>query len=135
MRTDFLAPGSLHRGNDQEPTIAFFFSSGPVPASFIPAVKTLFSTSSPNLMKSDQSRETPPCLHTLKVQVLGSCGSLRGDLGVYLDHVEVVSVAGDDDVVPVVVVEGLVGVAFDQVGPISQVGHVVKVAGRGESLT
>lgn len=48
---------------------------------------------------------------------------------------EVVSVAGDDDVVPVVVVEGLVGVAFDQVGPISQVGHVVQVAGRGESLT
>lgn len=86
-------------------------------------------------MKSDNSRETPPCLHTLKVQVLGSCGGLRGDLGVYLDHVEVVSVAGDDDVVPVVVVEGLVGVAFDQVGPISQVGHVVQVAGRGESLT
>lgn len=64
-------------------------------------------------MKSDQSRETPPCLHTLQVQVLGSCGGLRGDLGVDLDRVQVVCVPGDDDVVPVVIVEGLVGVAFD----------------------
>lgn len=51
---------------------------------------------------------------------------------------EVVGVSGDDHVVPVVVVERLVGVAFDQVGPIPQVGHVVQVTaieqgGKGET--
>lgn len=68
-------------------------------------------------------------LLTLQVQVFGSCGCLCGDLGINLDGVEVVSVPGDDDIVPVVVVQGLVGVAFDQVGSISQIGHVVQIAG------
>ena len=68
-------------------------------------------------------------LHTLQVQIFGSWGCLRGDLGINLDHVEVVGVPGDDDIVPVVVVEGLVGVAFDQVGSISQVRHIVQVTG------
>lgn len=44
------------------------------------------------------------CLRTLKVQVFGSCGGLRGDLGINLDSVEVVGVPGDYDTVPVVVV-------------------------------
>lgn len=64
---------------------------------------------------------------TLQVQVFGSGRCLRGDLGVDLDGVEVVGVSGDDHVVPVVVVERLVGVAFDQVGTVPQVGHVVQV--------
>lgn len=46
---------------------------------------------------------------------------------------QVVSVPGDNDVVPVVVVERLVGVAFDEVGAVAQVGHVVQVAGRGQT--
>lgn len=78
----------------------------------------------------DRVGEAPLSVRTLQVQVLGSCGGLRGDLGVDLDRVQVVSVPGDDDVVPVVVVEWLVGVAFDEVGAISQVGHIVQVAGR-----
>lgn len=85
-------------------------------------------------MKSEQSSETPLCQHTLQVQVLGSCGGLRGDLGVYFDRVEVVGVPGNDDVVPVVVVERLVGVAFDEVGPVSQVRHIVQVARGGKNL-
>lgn len=68
-------------------------------------------------------------LRTLQVQVFGSCGRLRGDLGIDLDGVEVVGVPGDYNVVPVVVVQGLVGVAFDQVGSVSQVGHIVHVTG------
>ena len=66
---------------------------------------------------------------TLEVQVLGPAGSLSGDLGVDLHRVQVVGVPGDDDIVPVVVVQGLVGVALDQVGPVPKVGHVVKVPG------
>lgn len=69
-----------------------------------------------------------PRPRTLKVQVLGSCGRLRGDLGINLDSVEVVGVPGDYDTVPVVVVQGLVGVAFDQMGSIPQVRHIVQVA-------
>jgi len=67
---------------------------------------------------------------TLQVQVLGAGGGLRGDLGVDLDSVQVVGVPGDDDVVPVVVVQRLVGVALDEVGPVSQVRHVVQVPGQ-----
>ena len=42
---------------------------------------------------------------------------------------EVVGVPGDDDIVPVVVIQGLVGVAFDQVGSIPQVRYVMQVPG------
>lgn len=66
-------------------------------------------------------------LSTLQIQVFGSSGGLCGDLGVNLDSVEVVGVPGDNDVVPVVVIQWLVGVAFDQMGSISQVGHIVQV--------
>lgn len=83
------------------------------PAGFIPLLVTFFflhleGRCSPNLMKSDKSTADPLCPRTLQVQVLGSRGRLRGDLGVYLDGVEVVGVPGDDDIVPVVVVQRLV---------------------------
>lgn len=73
-----------------------------------------------------QERRRP---RTLQVQVFGPGRRLRGDLGVDLDGVEVVGVSGDDHVVPVVVIQRLVGVAFDQVGSVPQVGHVVQITG------
>lgn len=83
----------------------------------------------PNLMKCKRKYINSLCLRTLQVQVFGSCGRLCGDLGINLDSVEVVGVPGDYDIVPVVVVQGLVWVAFDQVGSISQVRHIVQVTG------
>lgn len=83
-----------------------------------------------SLMKCEKRQKRWP--RTLQVQVFGSGRCLRGDLGVDLDGVEVVGVSGDDHVVPVVVVERLVGVAFDQVGPVPQVGHVVQVTAIGQ---
>lgn len=76
---------------------------------------------------------------TFQIQVFGSGRCLRGDLGVDLDSVEVVGVSGDDHVVPVVVIQRLVRVAFDQVGSIPQVRHVVQITaieqgGKGEKL-
>lgn len=65
---------------------------------------------------------------TLQVEVLGAHGGLSGDFGVDLDGVEVVGIPGDVHVVPVVVVQGAVGVALDQVGPVAQVRDVVKVS-------
>ncbi len=66
-------------------------------------------------LQLSQFNEIPPkkyinslCPRTLQVQVFGSCGRLRRDLGINLDGVEVVGVPGDYDVVPVVVVQGLV---------------------------
>lgn len=84
-----------------------------------------------NEMWKTQDRRRP---RTLQVQVFGSGRRLRGDLGVDLDGVEVVGVSGDDHVVPVVVIQRLVRVAFDQVGSVPQVGHVVQITGmeRGE---
>lgn len=73
----------------------------------------------------------PPAAFTFQVQVLGAHGGLRGDLGVDLDRVQVVGVAGDVHVVPVVVVERAVGVALDQVSAVAQVGDVVQVAAAG----
>lgn len=68
-------------------------------------------------------------VRTLQVEVLGAHGGLRGDFGVDLDRVQVVGVPGDVHVVPVVVVERTVGVAFDEVRAVAQVGDVVQVAG------
>lgn len=67
------------------------------------------------------------CVHTLQVQVFGSCCCLCRNLGVNLDSVEVVGVPGDYNIVPVVVVQGLIGVAFDQVGSVAQVRHIVQI--------
>lgn len=64
---------------------------------------------------------------TFQIQVLGTCGSLSGDLGVNLDGVEVVFVSWNDDIVPVVVVKGSVGVPFDQMGSVPQVWHIMQV--------
>lgn len=50
----------------------------------------------------------PQCQHTLQVQVFGSCRRLCCDLGVNLDCVEVVGVPGNYDIVPVIVIQGLV---------------------------
>lgn len=68
-------------------------------------------------------------MRTFQIQVFGAHGGLRGDFGVDLDRVQVVSVAGYVHVVPVVVVQRTVGVAFDQVRSVAQVGDVVQVAG------
>lgn len=77
-----------------------------------------------NVFRSSPVAESV-CVHTLQVQVFGSCCCLRGNLGVNLDSVEVVGVPGDYNIVPVVVVQGFVRVAFDQVGSIPQVRHIV----------
>lgn len=102
----------FHGGNDQGLTIAFPLH----PCRFYPAGVSHFfpplGHCCPNLMKSEkksiQIHCTNPCLHTLQVQVFGSCGRLCCDLGVNLDSVEVVGVPGNYDIVPVVVVQGLV---------------------------
>lgn len=69
---------------------------------------------------------------TFEIQVLGPHSGLCSDLSVYLNSVQVVGVSGYEHVVPVVVIQRRVGVAFDQVSPVPQVGHVVEVAGRTE---
>lgn len=60
-------------------------------------------------------------MHTLKVEVLCAHGGLRGDFGVDLDRVEIVSVSGYVHIMPVVVIEGTVRVAFDQVCSVAQI--------------
>lgn len=58
---------------------------------------------------------------TFQIKVLGPTSGLSGDFGVYLDRVQVVGVPGDHDIVPVVVIERLVGVPLYEMGTISQV--------------
>lgn len=64
---------------------------------------------------------------TFQVQVAGSVGVLRDGARVDLEHVHVAVVAGDDHVVPLVVVERLVGVALHQRRAVAQVEHIMDV--------
>lgn len=65
---------------------------------------------------------------TFQIQVFSPHGGLRGDLGVDLHCVEVIGVAGDHHIMPVVVVERCVRIAFDEVSAVSQVRNVMQVA-------
>lgn len=77
-----------------------------------------------------ECNKTARTCRTLQVEVFGSDGGLRGDLGVNLDSVQVIDVSGDHDVVPVVIIQRLVGVSFNEVSTVPQVCYVVQVAGR-----
>ena len=68
---------------------------------------------------------------TFEVQVAGSVGVLRDGVCVYLECVHVAGVARHHHVVPLVVVERLVRVAFHQRRAVAQVEHIVDVAGGG----
>lgn len=122
-----LAKGYLSGGNESGPSIAF---SPLTPQGFILLLQPFssepaFLTSRPLLTQFNEILKDS--LHTFQVQVFGSCGRLCGDLGINLDSVEVVGVPGDYNIVPVVVIQWLIGVAFDQVGSIPQVRHIVQV--------
>lgn len=123
---EFLAQGYLHDGYDQ---ILLFLSFPAGSTLLVQPFSHVFISRPllPQLNEIWKKKKKTLCLRTLQVQVFGSCGCLCSDLGVNLDSVEVVGVSGNYDIVPVVVVEGLVWVAFDQVGSISQVGNIVQV--------
>lgn len=67
---------------------------------------------------------------TFKVQIAGSIGVLGDGVGVDFQCVHVVGVAGNHHVVPLVVVQLLVWVAFHQRGSIAQVEDVVDIPER-----
>ena len=75
------------------------------------------------------SQSTVSPQFTFQVQVLGSIDALAGCRGVDLQRVGVAVVPGDDHVVPLVVIEGHVALALDEVGAVPQVKHVVDVPG------
>lgn len=64
---------------------------------------------------------------TFEVQVAGAIGVLCDSARVDLQRVDVVSVAGHNDVVPLVVVHWLVRIPLHQRWPIAQVENVVDV--------
>lgn len=67
---------------------------------------------------------------TFKVQIAGSIGVLGDGVGVDFQCVHVVSVTGNHHVVPLVVIQWLVWVAFHQRGSIAQVKDVVDIPKR-----
>lgn len=120
---DCSLPGTFNGGNDQGRTY-FFSPSLEILTSWKQPLAHLYELAKLNETWNTQERQWP---RTLQVQVFGSGRCLRGDLGVNLDRVEVVGVSGDDHIVPVVVIQRLIGVAFDQVGSVPQVRHVVEI--------
>lgn len=67
---------------------------------------------------------------TFQIQIFGTIDNLSDHLSVHFQAVGVTVVPGDDDVVPLVVIQGAVTIAFDHIGAISKVKHVVYVPGR-----
>ena len=66
---------------------------------------------------------------TFQIQILGAIDNLSDHLGVHFQAVGVTVVPGDDDIVPLVVIQGAVTIAFDHIGAIPEVKHVVYVPG------
>lgn len=65
---------------------------------------------------------------TFQVQVLSSIDALTRGCGVYLQRVGVAVVSRDGYIVPLVVVQRSLTFAFDKVGPIPKVKHIVDVS-------
>lgn len=72
-----------------------------------------------------------PC-GTFKVEVFGSVDILGDRLGVYFECVCVGGIPCDDHIVPLVVIQWVVTVSFQQTGPVPQVEHVVDEPGSKE---
>lgn len=64
---------------------------------------------------------------TFQIQIFGTIDDLSDYLGVHLQTVGVTAVPGDDHVVPLVVIQGAVTVAFDHIGTIAEIKHIVYV--------
>lgn len=71
---------------------------------------------------------------TFQVQIAGSIGVLGDGVGVDFQCVHVVRVTGNHHVVPLVVIQLLVGVAFHQRGSIAQVENVVDIPARATKV-
>lgn len=69
-------------------------------------------------------------MFTFQIQIFGTVDNLSDHLSVHFQAVSVTVVPGDDDVVPLVVIQGAVTVAFDHVGTVSKVKYVVDVPRR-----
>lgn len=67
---------------------------------------------------------------TFQVQIFGTIDNLSDHFCVHFQAVSVTVVPSDDDVVPLVVIQGAVTVALDHIGAIPQVKHVVDVPRR-----
>lgn len=64
---------------------------------------------------------------TFQIQIFGTIDNLSDHLSVHFQAVGVTVVPGDNDVMPLVVIQGAVTIAFDHIGAISEVKHVVYV--------
>lgn len=67
---------------------------------------------------------------TFQIQIFGTIDNLSDHLRVHFQAVSVAIVPGDDDIVPLVVIQGAVTVALDHIGAISKVKHIVNVPRR-----
>lgn len=65
---------------------------------------------------------------TFQIQIFGPIDNLSDHLGVHFQAVCVAIIPSDDDIVPLVVIQGTVAVPFDHIGTIPEVKHVVYVS-------
>lgn len=67
---------------------------------------------------------------TFQIQIFGTVDDLSDYLGVDFQAVGIAVVPRDDNIVPLVVIQGAVTVAFDHIGTIAEIKHIVYVPTR-----
>lgn len=69
---------------------------------------------------------------TFQIQIFGTVDDLSDYLGVDFQAVGIAVVPRDDNIVPLVVIQGVVTVAFDHIGTIAEIKHIVYVPTRDQ---
>lgn len=91
------------------------------------------SENSLSIVRKVLNRKTFFTRFTFQIQIFGTINNLSDHFGVHFQAVGVTVVSSDDDVVPLVVIQGTVTVTFDHIGAIPEVKHIVYVPVRNNN--
>lgn len=64
---------------------------------------------------------------TFQIQIFGTIDDLSDYLGIHFQAVGITVVPSDDYIMPLVVIQGAVTVAFDHIGTITKIKHIVYI--------
>lgn len=79
------------------------------------------------LARIKRRRENILLEFTFKIQIFGTIDDLSDHFSIHFQAVCITVISGDDNIVPLVVIERTVAVAFDNIRPISKVKYIMYV--------
>lgn len=90
-------------------------------------LKWSFPTEATFLLR-DEIQNKPFSLRiTFQIQIFGTIDDLSDYLGVDFQAVGIAVIPSDDNIMPLVVIQGAVTVAFDHIGTIAKIKHIVYI--------